>query len=49
LHAGVEIRLNKEGRNYDHNDLCEADAIDYFSNLCCPIRGKVMVNHFLWN
>jgi len=40
LHAGVETRLNRERHNYDHNGLCEADAIDYFSNLGCPIRGK---------
>ena len=48
LHAGVETRLNREGRNYDHNDLCEPDAIDYFSNLGRPIGEKVMVNRFLW-
>jgi len=47
LHTGVETRLNREFRNYDHNDLCDADAIDYFPNLGRPIGGKIMVNHFL--
>jgi len=40
LHAGLETRLNKKGQNYDHNDLYELDAIDYFSNLGHPIGGK---------
>jgi len=40
LHAGVETRLNRERCNYDHNDLCEANAIDYFSNLGSPIGEK---------
>jgi len=32
--------IQKEGQNYDNNDLSEADAIDYFPNLCRPIEGK---------
>jgi len=39
-HGGVETRLNREGRNYDHNDVCEIYAIDYFSSLSRPIGGK---------
>ena len=47
LHGGVQTRTNREGRNYDHNDLCEVDEIDYFSSLGRPIVGKVTVNLFL--
>jgi len=50
LHGGVQTRINREGRNYDHNDLCEVDEIDYFSTLGHPIGGKSneTVNHFLY-
>jgi len=37
LHGGVETRLNRERHNYDQNDVCEIDAIDYFSSLGRPI------------
>jgi len=40
LHEGVETRLNREGRNYNYNDLCEVDSSDYFSTLGRPIGKK---------
>ena len=44
----MKVRNNRESHNYDHNDLCEVDQIDYFSSLRHPIEGKSNLNHFLY-